>query len=303
MYPIITKIGPFTLHTFGVMLAIAILVGSTVLLREMRRLGDPDITEERMQRLIWYVVIATVAGGRLMDVIVRWDHFSQHPAEIPAIWKGGLVMYGGLLAIFFTVAGYARLHKLNALRLTDLLAPSCFLGDAFGRWGCFFAGDDYGRVTDSWMGVKFPAVGYLNRAADHIVNPDCLVPENLQGTPLYPTQIFMSLKGLTIFVVLILITRRKKFDGQVVSVAMMLYPVLRSIVEFFRGDADRGFVGPFSTAQFTSLFVFAAGLLIYLMAPRRLLADDLADRAAAAAGPAASPKGGKKSKKRKTAAG
>ena len=171
MYPIITKIGPFTLHTFGVMLAIAILVGSTWLLKEMRRLGDPKITEERMQKLIWYVVIAVIVGGRLMDVIVRWDYFSEHVSEIPAIWKGGLVMYGGLLAIFGTVIGFALVNKISILRLCDLLAPSSFLGAAIGRWGCFFAGDDYGKPTDARVGVKFPK------------NPDNLIPPDLQGVP------------------------------------------------------------------------------------------------------------------------
>src|SRR5512146_2931484 len=97
MYPILFKIGPLPLHTFGVMLAIAILVGSSWLLRESRRLGDPAITEERLQKLIWWVVIGVIAGGRLMHVIVSWDYFAKHPLEIPAIWKGGLVMYGGFI--------------------------------------------------------------------------------------------------------------------------------------------------------------------------------------------------------------
>lgn len=266
MYPIITKIGPFTLHTFGVMLAIAILVGSSWLLREMRRLGDPQITEERIQKLIWYIVIAVIGGGRLMHVIVNWDYFAKRPAEIPAIWKGGLVMYGGLLAVFFTVIGFAYKNRIRVLRLCDLVAPAAFLGNAIGRWGCFFAGDDHGKPTSSWVGVKF-------------THPESLVPYDLRGVPLHPTQIYMSLKALTIFLVLMWITRRKKFDGQVAGWALILYPVIRSFVELFRGDADRGFVGPLSTAQFTSIFVFATGLLILLTASRRTLADDLAAQA------------------------
>lgn len=260
MYPIITKIGPFTLHTFGVMLAIGILIGSTMLLRETRRLGDPAISEARMQRLIWYIVIAVIGGGRLMHVLVNWSDYSNRPRDILAVWEGGLVMYGGLLATFFTVVGYALKNKISVLRLCDLIAPSAFLGDVFGRWGCFFAGDDYGRPTDSFVGVRF-------------TDPECLVPQNLRGVPLHPTQIYMSLKALIIFSVLMLITRKKKFDGQVAGAAFMLYAVLRSIIEVFRGDTDRGFIGKLSTAQFTSIFAFAIGLLIVLMAPRRLLGD------------------------------
>jgi phosphatidylglycerol:prolipoprotein diacylglycerol transferase len=264
MYPIITKIGPFTLHTFGVMLAIAILVGSTFLVRETRRLGDPKIPEERMQRLIWYIVIAVIVGGRLMHVIVNWEYYMKRPAEIPAIWEGGLVMYGGLIAVFLTVVFFARKHKINVLRLCDLVAPSAFLGDAIGRWGCFFAGDDYGRRAPegAWYAITFPA------------REGTLAPTDV---PLYPTQIMMSLKAFIIFGVCLWITRRKKFDGQVAGIALMLYAVLRSVVEFFRGDEDRGYVfgGLMSTSQFISIFMFAVGVLLLWMAPRKTLADEL----------------------------
>jgi phosphatidylglycerol:prolipoprotein diacylglycerol transferase len=263
MYPILLKIGPLTLHTFGVMLAIAVVVGSAHLLRETRRLADPRITEAVIQRASWYIVLAVVLGGRLMHVIVNWKDYAHRPLAAFAIWEGGLVMYGGLIAVFFTVLGFAALNHIRLLRLCDLVAPSCFLGDAIGRWGCFFAGDDYGKPTDSWVGITF-------------THPDSLVPAHLRGVPLHPTQIYMSLKALAIFGALMWITRRKRFDGQVAGWSFILYAVLRSIVELFRGDLDRGFIGPLSTAQFTSIFMFAAGVAILVLAPRRLLADDLA---------------------------
>lgn len=291
MYPIITKIGPFTLHTFGVMLAIAILVGSSWLLREARRLGDSAITEERLQRLIWYVVIAVIGGGRLMHVIVSWDYFAKHPLEIPAIWKGGLVMYGGLLATFVTVVGFAHLNGIKILRLCDLVAPAAFLGDAIGRWGCFFAGDDYGKPTSSWVGVKFTSPDSLVPKAGQ----DLHYPDGLLGVALHPTQIYMSLKALAIFAILTLITRRKKFDGQIAGAALMLYAVFRSVIELYRGDFDRGAIGPLTTAQFTSIFVFATGLLVLLMAPRRTLADELA-AAQAVEAPAEEPRRKKRRK-------
>lgn len=269
MYPIIAKIGPLKLHTFGVMLATAILVGSAMLVREARRLGDPQITEERLQRLIWWVVLGVIAGGRLMHAIVEWRYFLWKPYKIIAIWEGGLVMYGGFIGVFIAVIAFARANQIRVLRLCDLVAPSAFLGDAIGRWGCFFAGDDYGRPiaetpwAPEWLGVTF-------------THPNSLVPPHLRGVPLHPTQIYMSIKALLIFGALLWITRRKKFDGQVAGWAFILYGILRSAIELLRGDLDRGFVGPLSTAQFTSLFGVTLGLLILILAPRRTLADDLA---------------------------
>jgi phosphatidylglycerol---prolipoprotein diacylglyceryl transferase len=268
MFPIITKIGPFTLHTFGVMLAIAILLGSHMLIREVRRFKDPQITEEKVQKLIWHVVLAVIIGGRLGHVFVNIGDYAQRPLEIFKIWEGGLMMYGGLLATFIVVVVFAYRHNVRILRLCDLVAPFAFLGDAVGRWGCFFAGDDYGKKTTSWVGVKF-------------THPDSLVPEHLRGVPLHPTQIYMSGKALIIFLVTFYILRRKKFDGQVAGTALCMYAVLRSIVEIFRGDEDRGMVGPLSTSQFVSIFVFAIGLLILILAPRRTLADDLKTKQAA----------------------
>ena len=261
MFPVLFEIGSFKIHSFGVMVAIGILVGSHWLAKEAQRLGDAKITEEKIQKLVWYMVLAVIGGGRLMHVIVEHKHYLKHPLRIFAVWEGGLVFYGGFLAVFFTVVGFARKHKIGILRLCDLIAPSAFLGQSIGRWGCFLVGDDYGKPTDAWVGVVF-------------TNPQSLIPEHLRGVPLHPAQIYMSVKAFLIFLGLTWITRRKKFDGQVAGMAFILYAILRSFIEFFRGDEDRGFVGPLSTAQFTSLFGFLLGLSLLLFAPRRTLADE-----------------------------
>lgn len=273
MHPIVVKLGPFTLHTFGVILAVAILVGSTIMARENRRLGDPKLTDERLQTLIWWGVVGIVAGGRLMHCLVEWKYFSRHPGKIFAVWEGGLVMYGGLIGTFIAVVVFSRKHHLNVLRVCDLVAPSAFLGNAIGRWGCLMAGDDYGRPTDWPIGIAF-------------THPDSLVPSALRGVPLHPTQIYMSVKSLIIALILYKITRVKKFDGQVAGWAFILYGVLRSFVELFRGDEDRGaffhiafslFGEPTawgSTAQVTSLFGIGLGVLILWLAPRKTIADE-----------------------------
>ena len=267
MYPIIAEIGPFTLHSFGVMLAIAILVGTWWLTRETRRLGDPRITVERIQNLVWWIVIGVILGGRLMYCAERIaqgnDRFVSQPWTMFYVWEGGLTMYGGFLGVFIAVIGFAYKYGIRVLRLCDLVAPAAFLGQAIGRWGCWFAGDDYGRPTDSWIGVIFP------------VREGSLIPAEYIGTtPLHPTQIYMSIKALIVFGILTYITRHKKYDGQVAGWSFMVYAVLRFIVEFFRGDAGRAYIGPLSPAQFTAIFAFFLGLAIVLLAPRRTLRDD-----------------------------
>lgn len=265
------------------MVALAALVGMSFLRRTVRRLGDPAITEERIDRLSFYIILAVMLGGRLMHVLVETvirgnPYYVSRPWRILAVWEGGLVMYGGLIAVFCTILVFARRHQINVLRLLDVCTPALFLGQTIGRWGCFLVGDDYGKPTDSWIGVVF-------------THPETLVPEHLRGVPLHPTQLYMSAKALIIFLVTLWVSRHKRFDGQVAGTALMLYAVLRSIVELFRGDVDRGSVGPLSTAQLTSIFIFLVGVVLHVLALRRrsVLTPASASGGAAAQAAAASP--------------
>jgi phosphatidylglycerol:prolipoprotein diacylglycerol transferase len=275
MYPIITQIGPFTLHSFGAMLVIAILTTTWWLTREMRRLGDPCITEDLAQKLVWWGGLGLVLGGHIMYCLVEIGRgntrFLAAPWTMLYVWEGGLVMYGGFIGVFIAVVAFSRLHHINVLRLCDLVAPAAFLGQSIGRWGCLFAGDDFGRpVAEShWWTITFPP-----RAGT-------LIPPEFIDVPLHPAQIYMSIKAFTIFLILTWITRHKKFDGQVAGWSFMLYAFFRTVVELFRGDEDRGIltsIGSWdiSTATFTSLLGVFLGLSIVVLAARRTLEDELA---------------------------
>jgi phosphatidylglycerol:prolipoprotein diacylglycerol transferase len=255
MWPVLVDVGPLSLRSFGVLLAVAIVVSGVSLLRETRRLADPAIDEARMQRLIWYMVIAAIAGGRLMHVVTHASDFEGRGLDVFKVWQGELTLYGGLFAVLATVMAYAARHRMPILRTCDLVAPAAFLGLAIGRWGSFLAGDDYGAPTASWVGVTFSS-------------PDAQIPAELLGVALHPTQIYLSLKALLLFVALTAVARRKRFDGQVTALGLGGYAVLRALVEHYRGDEARGFVGPLSSAQFISIFVVFLAAALWVVAPR-----------------------------------
>jgi phosphatidylglycerol:prolipoprotein diacylglycerol transferase len=242
----------FTLHTFSVMVMIAYLAGAAFIRRDARAHG---IDAEAVSRVSVAALFAVILGGRLgylvfvrRDLLLTWEALK--------VWHGGLVLYGGLLAVLFVVIAGALIERIRILQLTDLFAVGGMLGLAIGRWGCFFAGDDYGKPTQLPWGVRF-------------VHPDTLVPFELRGIPLHPTQIYLSINALLIFGVLVLLRRRRPPEGTLTAALLMLYAVGRSFVEFFRGDPDRGFVGPLSTSQFISIFVFLGGAAL-LAAVRRI---------------------------------
>lgn len=186
-----------------------------------------------------------------MYVIVEYRYFLAHPIEIFMFWKGGLVFYGGLILGTVTAVVYLKKKGLPLWKTADLLAPSIAIGQGIGRWGCFFAGCCYGVPTDVPWAVTFS-------------DPSSLAP---LGIALHPTQIYLSLNALVIFLVLIWLSKKKSFDGQIIWAYGILYAVGRFVIEYFRGD-DRGYAVDevFSTSQFLGLFVlgFSIFMLVFL---------------------------------------
>lgn len=289
MLPILLKLGPLPINTFGVMLVLAFLTGTWYITKDAKTQGlDP----ERIQTLCWWVLAAIVLGGRVMFIITAPQPYLENPLRIFAIWEGGLVYYGGFLATVGTVIYFSWRDGMPIWKLTDLFTVGGMLGLAIGRWGCYFAGDDHGRViqgaTDAdhpFWAVKFPRdvdyLGLFDGQATHITHPAMELQWMDQW--LYPSQWMMSAKAFTLFVVLMLISKRKKFDGQLTAILLMGYAVLRSIIELFRGDMDRGvffqndrvmrayllgrgdYPGFYlTTSQAISIVLFILGLGLYL---------------------------------------
>jgi phosphatidylglycerol:prolipoprotein diacylglycerol transferase len=256
VFPTLFRLGGYTLHTFAVMVMIAYLVGSWYIRRDAERQG---IDVALVNRLCGWALVAVILGGRLGYLVFeRRDLLLS--VEAIKIWHGGLVLYGGMFTTLAVIVGFALVHRLNVLRLADLFSVGGVLGLAIGRWGCFFAGDDYGK----------PAPGLP--WAVTFRRPDSLVPPEFRGVPLHPSQIYMSINAFLLFLSLRWVSRRPGIrPGTVTAVGLMQYAVGRSICEIYRGDADRGFIGPLSTAQFVSIFAFIGGaaMLLALRLSRR----------------------------------
>jgi phosphatidylglycerol:prolipoprotein diacylglycerol transferase len=247
MLPVLFKIGPITIYTYGLMAATGFIVASLLLSRRARIEGeDPQLALD----LAFYLVVAALIGSRILYVIIEYRQYVHNPLGIFKIWEGGLVFYGGFIAAALTGFWFVKKHNLHPWKFADLAAPPIAIGHAFGRVGCLGAGCCYGKVTDSPIGIVF-------------TDPKALAPLNV---PLYPTQIFSSLNELFIFLILITVRPRKKFHGQLFLLWMMLYAVGRFIIEIYRGD-PRGQIGPLSSSQAVAIaaFLIAGGLTIRLL--------------------------------------
>jgi phosphatidylglycerol:prolipoprotein diacylglycerol transferase len=233
-------------HTYGLMIAIGFLLAIyTVRKLAVQNKINPDLVSD----LSFWLLMFGFLGGRILFVITRLDYFIQNPLDIVKVWEGGLVFFGGLIASTAYAIYYFKKHKLSPWIMVDILMPGVVMAHAWGRLGCLGAGCCYGRPTDMPWGIK------LNSE---------LVDIGFRGVPLHPTQLYESVSLFILFGGLIYLSKHKKFNGQVGLTYFMLYPIIRSIIEIFRGDTVRGFVidDVLSTSQFISILVFAVAAIV-----------------------------------------
>ncbi len=240
-------IGPIPIRLYGLMIGLGFIIGVYLAAGQAKKEG---VNADRVIDLGVYMLLTALVGSRLLFVLTDLKHFAASPFEAFAIWKGGLVFYGGVLAAVPVGIWYLKRHSLPVWKTADVMAPSIALGHAFGRLGCFFAGCCYGAPCSTSIGITF-------------TDPHSLAP---LGVPLYPTQLMEASGEFLIFTALLLLRRFRAFDGQLFWLYALLYAVLRYVIELFRGDAIRGlYFGSFiSTSQIIALGMFIlSGVMLW----------------------------------------
>jgi phosphatidylglycerol:prolipoprotein diacylglycerol transferase len=255
VHPILFELGPVTIYTYGVLLAAAYLLGLWMAARRARQAG---LDGNKVLDLGIWVIIAALVGAKALLFIIDFRHFTSSWQEFTTLLRSGGVFYGGLIAAVVVCIYQLRKHKLPLWTSGDLFAPGIALGYMVGRLGCLMAGCCYGKPTDVAWAITF---------TDPAANINVGTPLNV---PLHPTQIYESLAGLIILVLLLVLERRgRQFPGRTFWSFVLLYSISRFIIEFYRGD-DRGFVmNTLSTSQFISIVLgpLSIVMLWYLSRP------------------------------------
>lgn len=254
MYPKLIDLGSLSIHTYGLLLAVAILVALSL----MARLAESDgLSRKRAWDLGFVIILSSILGAKVLLVLTSWDYYMAQPSRLVSLefLQAGGVYYGGLIGATIGGAIYVRMiPEFTFWRVADATAPAIPLGQAIGRMGCFAAGCDYGSPTDlPW------AVTFTSQYAHQVVG----VPLN---TTLHPYQLYESFLALCLCVLLYWLFKKRTFYGQLFCLYLMGYGILRFLLEFFRGDMDRGFLfnGLLSTSQFISLLILPFAALCYL---------------------------------------
>ncbi len=257
MHPEIVRIGPVVIRAYGLMLFISFILGLLYVRHRARSKNiDPDFTVN----LSFIVIISAIIGARLFYVFYHWSEFSGNLLAIfnpfgggDTIGIAGLNLYGGLIfAIGFGLL-YVRLKRVKLPETLDLFAPTIALGTFLTRIGCYLNGCCFGKQCNLPWGVTFPE-GSIPYSIFH-------------SHPIHPTQLYMSLFGLVLFVALYYLDTRKHFAGMIFSVFLICEAAFRFIVEFVRYYESAMIPDLFGMEltynHIVALILFAAGWILF----------------------------------------
>ena len=301
MHPVLFELFGYPLHLYSLMITIGCVAGIWLAVGYAKRIGEDHLL---ILDLCWWLILGGYLGARIIFMIVNWEHhwypcvdYEHYNTLYPeaamtgpdcwplmAVWSGGLVFSGACLGGIVVLWWFVRRHKLSLLKTADIIMPAFAVGQFFGRMGCLAAGCCWGAPTDLSWGIQFPrrSMVFHQHFEQGLVSA-----RDAMSLPVHPTQIYDSAYGIALFFALSWIRERKRYNGQVLVWWLFLYPLLRSLVELFRGDTERGFVFRLvyeplnrflglpegsvtflSTSQFISLAVMSisGALIIYLRA-------------------------------------
>ena len=278
MHPIIFEIPGlgFPIRSFGVMVVLGFLAGSSLLTRMgLRASEDPERDRQGLDAIPMWGLIGVMAGARLMYVVVEvlqgtpnGQTFLEDPILIFAIWKGGLVMYGGAFGALLAAWWGSRKHNLRTLHVLDLGVVAAFLGLSIGRIGCILVGDDYGSlVPERWQHLPFP----ITLTVPEELSQGSLFGASNVGQVLWCTQMWMSANALMLSGIGYVLLRRRRYYGQVGLWLMLLYGATRFCIEIFRGDSERGlwWGDSVSTSQLVSILVALVCVVLLVRCRKR----------------------------------
>ncbi|MBM5794993.1 MAG: prolipoprotein diacylglyceryl transferase [Cyanobacteria bacterium M_surface_7_m2_037] len=189
--PLLFQLGPFSLRWYGLLIAVAVLLGLLLATRLGKQRGiDPALIAD----LLPILVLAAVIGARLYYVTFEWRQYQLNWLDALAIWRGGIAIHGALIGGTLAVILYSRWRRIAFWNLLDVLLPSVALGQAIGRWGNFFNSEAFGLPTDLPWKLTIP---YANRPV-----------EFLDQSTFHPTFLYESLWNLGVLALLLVLFER-----------------------------------------------------------------------------------------------
>ena len=265
MLSTLIKIGPVSIHSYGLLIGIGFIVSWYFMRRDARtRHFNPDhVTDLAFWGLLWGII-----GTRVFHILLFPSEYSwSDPIGWIAVWRGGLVFQGAFPPVILVFIIYCKKHHLPIWKMADIVCPYIPLGHAFGRLGCFMHGCCFGKTCQLPWAVSFPAG---SPAWDLHQRLGLIPPDAKWSLAIHPTQLYSAGGLLIIFLILRYLRERwHPVDGFTFPAYLVLYSIFRFVVEFYRGDHNPTHFGNLSDQQVFCLVGVVVGVFIYAMLIRR----------------------------------
>ncbi|MGY3481518.1 MULTISPECIES: prolipoprotein diacylglyceryl transferase [Staphylococcus] len=246
--PIAFELGPISVHWYGIIIAVGILLGYFIAQESVKRIGfDKDIL---IDIIFWSAIFGFIVA-RIYFVIFQWPYYAQHPIEIPMIWYGGIAIHGGLIGGFITGIIVCRQKNINPFQIGDVIAPSLILGQGIGRWGNFMNHEAHGGpVTKSFL--------------ENMHIPDFIINNMyIDGQYYHPTFLYESIWDILGFVILISLRKHLRI-GDTFALYLIWYSIGRFFVEGLRTDSLM-LTSDIRVAQLMSVVLIVAGIVLMII--------------------------------------
>ncbi len=259
MFPVLFEVFDIKIHTYGVLMALGVIVAYILLLGLAKREG---LDTAHIENTILFAIIGGIAFARITYVVEHPENV-RSILDVVSVWQGGMVFYGGLLGGALGVIAGIYFYKLPVWKTADMAVVGLSIAHAVGRLGCMSAGCCYGKPVPV-EGPINPGIHLMDRFPFFYVSfpPGAVAPPYM---PLYPTQLLEFLGLLLIFAILFFLYGRKPFDGSVFALHMLLYGVLRFFLEFLRGVTPPIEGLGVTWNQVVSLFIVAMALMLFVV--------------------------------------
>ncbi|MDP2929082.1 MAG: prolipoprotein diacylglyceryl transferase [Candidatus Omnitrophota bacterium] len=240
MHPILARIGPLYIYSYGLMVAIGFAAATLLAYNKASEFG---INRDKIIDFGIVILLGGIIGARALYVILNLQYYIKNPLEILNLTRGGLVWYGAFLSGLIAGTWFVRKNKIDFWTMGDLFAPYIVLAQAFGRVGCLLNGCCYGSVSSPGfiLGVVFPSESVLR----------------------HPTQVYSAIVLLLIFIILRLWQEKGRFKGQIFLGYLIFYSMSRFSLEFLRGDNPKDCFG-FTISQMISIVIFIICITVFV---------------------------------------
>ena len=244
MKPILFSFGAFHLYSYGLSVAVGVLLALFLMTRRAQKEGFPKSDE--VLDLAFAILVWGFVGARLFYVLQNLSFYASYPLKIFAVWEGGLIFYGGALASILGFWRTVRKLHLPFWKTLDFIVPYGALAHAFGRIGCFLNGCCYGKACVLSWAVRFPEVAYR----------------------VHPTQLYEAFYDLALFVFLLVRRKRSRFEGEIGLLYFIFYGMGRYLIEFVRQPAGWMWMG-LTSNQWLSAAIIAVSFVLFQSRQRK----------------------------------